>query len=125
MNKKHKKKAISQGYLRRIVGAVAGRFIAPNVGSTQYVNTKLEARIASLELELHERDHCIGVMRGEYEMLKMARDQMASRVTKNEMEILFKKIINPLANLSALASLASKGKDVALFSGLAYKIHQK
>lgn len=114
------------GYLGRLWTAFLGRVDEPTnaVGSRTEPSTGLAARLASLEMDLAERDRQIADMRIEYASLAGAKERAASGAGQEELEKLFKRIAGTLANLTTLAACAESGQEVevrdlvSLFRGL-------
>lgn len=98
------------GYFGRLWAALVGKQTdstpepAPRAGSP-------EARIASLEMDVRERDARIAAMQTEYETLR--HDSARAGAANAEQEQMVKRIVAPLANLVALRSLADSGKAVS------------
>ena len=82
------------------------------------------ARIASLEMDVRERDAKIAAMKKEYTHLGESSRQAAEGAGSEQMEKLFRKLAAPLSTMAALATMAEEGQDVsaadiaALFRGV-------
>jgi molecular chaperone GrpE (heat shock protein) len=70
------------------------------------------ARIASLEMDLVERDKRIDEMQSEYAALQAAKERASVGAGQDQLERLFKKLAGPLANLSVLTAMAEMGREV-------------
>jgi molecular chaperone GrpE (heat shock protein) len=109
----------SGGYWRRLWAAVLGRDqpavieedAAGHISGEQLVQCRAE--IASLQMDLQERDREIQEMRSEYATLEAAKERAATGAGQDELERLFKRLAGPLANLTALSAMADAGQEVA------------
>lgn len=83
-----------------------------------------EARVATLELDLRERDERIAAMQAEYAQLEASKGQATELAGQSELERLFRRLAGPLSNLAMLVELARQGEAaeaadfVQLFDGL-------
>ena len=101
------------GYWGRLLAALRGCEVEPaEPVAPDEQAAELRARIASLELDLGERDARIDQMRSEYGVLEAARDRAAAGAGQDELERLFKRVSGPLSNLAALTAMAEGGKEV-------------
>ncbi len=99
------------GYWTRLWQAFCSRAVAPG-GPDDVRVAEAQARVATLEMDLRERDEQIERLRREYEALRAERDRAFGQAGQSEMEKLFRRLCGPLSNLDALATLAEAGKDV-------------
>ena len=97
------------GYWSRLLAALLGREPAPAAAA---LPADLESRIASLEMDLRERDERIARMQAEYEQLHLARGRAAGDGGRDELEKLFKKLAGPWASVLALAAMNEGGQNV-------------
>lgn len=97
-------------YFRQLMNALAGRPgpVAPTGSAVD------PARIATLEMDVRERDERIAAMQKEYANLEAARQRAESGAASGQLEHLFKKLAAPLSNLAALVALAAEGREVAV-----------
>lgn len=101
------------GYWRRLLGALAGRDVTSGEGlPLDEGAADLRARVASLEMDLAERDRQIAEMRSEYGTLELAKERAAAGAGQEELEKLFKRLSGTLANLAALRAMAESGQEV-------------
>lgn len=101
------------GYWRRLWDAFVGRDVQPiEVSPPDEETVQLRARVASLEMDLAERDRRISEMRSEYAALEEAKGRAASTAGDERLDRLFRKMAGPLANLAALAAAAEAGEEV-------------
>jgi molecular chaperone GrpE (heat shock protein) len=70
------------------------------------------ARVATLEMDLRERDERIEKQRSEYGTLRAERDRSVGQAGREELEKLLKRLAGPLSNLAALTALAEAGQEV-------------
>lgn len=73
----------------------------------------LRGRIATLEMDVRQRDEHIEQMKREYAALQVERDRTASGAGRQELEKLLRKLCGPLSNLVTLAAGARGGQSVA------------
>ena len=71
-----------------------------------------QARVASLEMDLAEREKQMEQMRGEYAALELASQRARAGAGQEQLEKLFKKLAGSLANLTALTAMAEAGREV-------------
>ncbi len=108
------------GILTRLWGALMGRNAplteapSPRVepGPPDEQQAQLLARVASLEMDLIERDQRIEQMRAEYAALQAARERAGAQAGQDELEKLFKKLAATLGNLNVLTAMAEAGREV-------------
>ncbi|MFO7906131.1 MAG: nucleotide exchange factor GrpE [Planctomycetota bacterium] len=101
------------GYFARLTAALLDR--DPPSATTALADESpqaLAARVASLEMDLKERDERIEHMRTEYETLQRAKDRVAAEVGQDGVEKLLKRLSGPLATLAGLTSMAEAGDEV-------------
>jgi molecular chaperone GrpE (heat shock protein) len=100
-------------YWRRLWSALAGREAwTPQPGTPDEQIAGLRARVASLEMDLAERDRQIAQMRAEYGTLEAAKQTAAAGAGQEELARLFKRLSGTLANLAALTAAAEAGRPV-------------
>lgn len=98
-----------KGYFGRVWAALTGRDQeeqapkAPEGGP--------EARIASLEMDVRERDERIARMQTEYATLRADSAHATEGARMAEVEVLCKRLSSPLANMLALRALHEAGKS--------------
>jgi molecular chaperone GrpE (heat shock protein) len=97
------------GYVERLIGALLGKAEQLPVAT----DAQTAARIASLEMDLKERDMRIDGMRAEYAALRAECDRAATTGGEEQVQKLLKKLAGPLSNLAALAAHAEAGEEVA------------
>jgi len=108
------------GYWRRLAGAILNRKGNTDIpGSSIDVEgplteAELRSRLAGCAMELREKDRQIEVIRREYAELKAGSDRHASEAGDRALEELFRKLINPLGQLSRFAALHQQGRVVEL-----------
>lgn len=101
------------GYWQRLWAALAGRDAwTPEPGTPDEQIAGLRAQVASLAMDLAERDRQIAQMRGEYGNLEVARQNAATGAGQEELARLFKRLSGTLANLAALTAAAEAGQPV-------------
>jgi len=101
------------GYWQRLWAALRGRDVTgPPKGSDDEQLAASRAKMASLEMDVRERDERMASMRREYEALKSDKDRGARDAGRDERVRLLKRLAAPLSNLMALAELAEAGQDV-------------
>lgn len=102
------------GYWRRLWAALAGRDVRPQgeAGTGDERLTELRAHVASLELDVADRDRQMAEMRAEYGTLQAAKERAAAGAGQDQLEKLFKKLAGPLANLAVLMAAAEAGQEV-------------
>ncbi len=112
--------ATKTGYWARLWAAIRGR----DLGRTAIPSpletappadeqaAECRAQVASLQLDLAERDKQIEQMRSEYAALELAKARALAGAGQEQLEKLFKRLAGPLANLMALAALAESGREV-------------
>jgi molecular chaperone GrpE (heat shock protein) len=92
-------------YCRRLLSALLGHEEAvPEDG------TAAQARIATLEMDVNERDDRIAAMQAEYAQLEASKGRATASAGQDEMERLFKRLAGPLSNLATLVELARHGE---------------
>lgn len=112
--------ASSIGYWRRLWAAFLGRDV--NMASPASVDTECppadvqtaecQAQVASLRMDLAEREKQMEQMRLEYAALELAGQRALAGAGQEQMEKLFKKLAGSLANLTVLTAMAEAGRDV-------------
>jgi molecular chaperone GrpE (heat shock protein) len=80
---------------------------------TAEAEAELRAQLASLRMDVEERDQRIEAMQREYAALQVAKEKAAGDGGQEQLERLFKKLAGPLSNLAALADLGKAGREVA------------
>jgi molecular chaperone GrpE (heat shock protein) len=101
-------------YFQNLWAALLGRPSPPTGGLPAGTSeADLRARIASLELDLRQRDGQIAQMKREYSALEAARARAEATGGQEQLEKLLRKLCGPLASLSTLAAAAKAGKDVS------------
>ncbi len=86
--------------------------IEPEPGSPEEQIAELRAQVASLEMDLAERDRQIVEMRSEYGTLEVAKERVAVDAGQEQLENLFRRLAGTLANLAALRTMAEGGQEV-------------
>jgi molecular chaperone GrpE (heat shock protein) len=100
-------------YVRNLIHALLGRApVAAPASPPGETEAALRARVAALEMDLRGRDERIAAMRKEYAALGMEGQREAAGAGQQQLQRLFKKLAAPLANFSALSTLAESGKQV-------------
>jgi molecular chaperone GrpE (heat shock protein) len=108
------------GILKRLWGALMGRNAPPTEvpsprvepGPPDEERAQLLARVASLEMELRERDRRIEQMRAEYATLQAAKARAGAEAGQDQLEKLFKRLAGTLGNLNVLTAMAEAGREV-------------
>ncbi|MBI1748710.1 MAG: nucleotide exchange factor GrpE [Acidobacteria bacterium] len=95
------------GYFQRLFEALLGRETAPAGGG----EAEMRARLASIEMDLRERDRRIAAMQKEYAVLEASGQRAAAGAGQEQLEQLFKKLASPMANLSTLAAFSAAGQE--------------
>ena len=102
-------------YFSRLLAALLGRELpSPAPPPTDQSTAELTARVASLEMDLDERDERIAEMRAEYETLEAAKQRATADAGQDELEKLLKRLSGPLATLAGLTSMAEAGDEVEM-----------
>jgi molecular chaperone GrpE (heat shock protein) len=128
----------SIGYWQRLWAGLLGRDVGQvetvspicETGAPDEQAAQWHARAASLEMELAERDRQIEHMRSEYAALQAARARAEAGAGQEQLERIFKKLVDPLANLAALTAMADAGREVEavdliqLFRNLEKELHR-
>ena len=96
-------------YFTRLLNALLGRDVSTAAPS----DTVSGSRLATLEMDLRDRDEQIARMKREYAALEADRQRAASTAGQEQMEKLLRKVCGPLSNLSTLAAAARAGKEVS------------
>jgi len=126
------------GILGRLWGALMGRNAPPTEvpssrvepGPPDEQRARLLARVASLEMDLVERDQRIEQMRAEYATLQAARERAGAEAGQDQLEKLFKTLAGTLGNLNVLTAMAEAGREVEagdliqLIKGLEKELHR-
>lgn len=107
------------GYFSRLFAALAGSAAGPGAASAaagvmDSAEAEVQARLASLELDLRERDQRIAAMQKEYGTQEAAGRRAALGAGREQLAQLFAKLASPLANLATLAALAEQGREVGV-----------
>jgi molecular chaperone GrpE (heat shock protein) len=104
------------GYWKRLFAALLGRDAqatglpaGPEPGAQA---AEANAKAATLEMDLRERDEKIEQMRIEYEALQASRERAVGEAGQEQLDKLFKKLSGALSNLMGLTELAEAEKDV-------------
>jgi len=104
------------GYWGRLWAALWGRDVTTATGAlcppADEQTAECQARVASLEMDLAERDQQIEQMRSEYAALELAKARALAGAGQEQLEKLFKKLAGVLANLMALTAMAEAGREV-------------
>lgn len=95
-------------YVTRLIDALLGR--EPTVPAT--TDATVNARLATLEMDLRERDQRIAAMQKEYATLEAQAKRAATDAGEEHLGTLFKKIAPQMANLATLAALAETGQPL-------------
>ena len=107
--------ASTTGYWARLWAALWGREVIKSGAEcppADEMTAECQARGASLEMDLAERDQQIKQMRSEYAALELAKQRASAGAGQELLEKLFKKLSGSLANLMALAAMAEAGREV-------------
>lgn len=99
-------------YWIRLWKALLGRSEAAIVGEDDDASSR--SRIASLELDLRERDERIETMQREYAHLEAAKATASAEAGQTELERLYKRLAGPMSNLATLCELARAGREVVI-----------
>jgi molecular chaperone GrpE (heat shock protein) len=102
------RKEVNMSYITRLIDALLGQ--EPTVPAT--TDATVNARLATLEMALRERDQRIAAMQKEYTTLEATAKRATADAGQEQLAELFKKLAGPLANLSVLATLAEAGQSV-------------
>jgi molecular chaperone GrpE (heat shock protein) len=120
------------GYFGRIVAAILGRGTvrelstetvepavevwepAVDVSEPAAGEVELRSRVATLEMDLAERDQRIAKMKLEYKQLLVAKDRVSEDAGEEKLERFLKKAVTPLSNLAALTDAAKHGHQVEI-----------
>lgn len=103
------------GYFRRLWAALLGRQVELTVTTSAGEElAEMHARLATLKMDLEERDERIEQMCAEYETLEAAKERATTDAGRDEVEKLLKRISGPLATLAGLTSMAEAGDQVEL-----------
>lgn len=101
------------GYWQRLWAALAGRDVwSPQPGTPDEQIAAMRAQVASLEMDLAERDRQIAQMRSEYGTLEAARQTATTGAGQEELARLFKRLAGTMANLGAVTAAAEAGRVV-------------
>jgi len=100
------------GYFHRLFAALLGRDVSSGGVDLPDDPAKLKAIVASLRLDIEERDGRIAAMRGEYEQLEASKAQSTASAGEEELISLMKKLSGPLSNIAVLRAAAAAGEDV-------------
>ena len=104
-----------KGYWSGVFAALLGRPPEVKVESGDGIaEAELRSRIASLELDLRERDEKMNKMRHEYEHLHLAKDHVSASAGQEQIQKIFKQLAGPMSNLIALTTMAEAGQDVSI-----------
>lgn len=101
------------GYFLRLWAALLGREVKEPTAAGEE-SAEMEARVATLEMDIKERDERIEQMRAEYAALEAAKERAAADAGQGEVEKLLKRLGGPLATLAGLTSMAEAGDQVEL-----------
>jgi len=100
------------GYWRRLWAALRGRDAAAGAIERPDDPVELKATVASLRLDLEERDERIAAMRAEYERLEASKQQSTAAAGQEELIAFLKKLSAPLSNITVLRAAAEAGEPV-------------
>ncbi len=100
------------GYFRQLLAAILGRDVSPGNAQESDDPAKLKANVASLRLDVDERDERIAAMRGEYQQLEASKEQSTASAGQEELTALMKKLSGPLSNIAVLRDAAAEGEQV-------------
>jgi len=104
------------GYWARLWAALWGQEVMPSPAAecppADEQTAECQARVASLEMDLAEREKQIEQMRSEYAALELAKERALAGAGQEQLEKLFKKLSGSLANLMALTALAEASREV-------------
>jgi molecular chaperone GrpE (heat shock protein) len=101
-------KEVNMSYITRLIDALLGREQPVPVTTDATVN----ARVATLEMDLRERDQRIVAMQKEYATLEAQAKRATADAGDEHLGALFKKIAPQLANLATLATLPETGQSL-------------
>jgi molecular chaperone GrpE (heat shock protein) len=100
------------GYLSGLWSALLGRETgATAAGSEDEVG--LRARVASLQMDLRERDAQIASLQSEHEAQRADRDRAVASSAEERLEKVLKRVAPALSSASALRAMVEQGKEVA------------
>ena len=103
-----------KNYFGRLTQAILGQGSAVSSSlSADADEAELRARVASLELDLRQRDEQISQMKREYGALEAAHGKARDIAGQEQLEKLLRKLCGTLASLSVLSVAARQGKDVS------------
>ncbi len=85
----------------------------PPVGDTTDI-AKLHSRIATLEMDVQDRDKRIIAMQHEYATLNVDKSRATESAGEEQLIGILKRLVGPLSNLAALDALASSGKTLEI-----------
>ena len=103
----------AEGFWKKIgkwfgCGCAQPRSLPPGAGESE-----LRSRIATLEMDVQQRDEQIAAMKREYASVETARDRAAAAGGQEQSEKLLRKLCGPLSNLATLGAAVKAGKDVS------------
>ena len=101
--------AHNRSYFGRLLAALLGRDTQEGLPADA---VGLRSRVATLEMDLAERDERIAKMKQEYEQLQVAKERVSEEAGGEELERFFKKAAAPLSNLAALTGAARAGHEI-------------
>ncbi|HNR32253.1 MAG TPA: hypothetical protein PKI11_15285 [Candidatus Hydrogenedentes bacterium] len=110
------------GFLERCAAALLRR--KAGTGPMPETEAGWRARVATLEMDLRERDERIRKMQAEYGHIEAARQRAETEAGADELARLFKRLAGSLSNLATLEALDRSGRPVeagdllSLFEGL-------
>jgi molecular chaperone GrpE (heat shock protein) len=110
---------VGSGYWRRVIDSVLNRRPEPGSSGPDASPAELRARIASLEMDVADRDQRIAVMREEYAASAQSGLRSADSASGKATEDVVKRLAGALSNAAVLGALAKSGKEVAASDALA------
>lgn len=99
-------------YFYRLFSALAGQDYPAPAGDSSAGDAQLRSRIASLEMDLREREQRIQTMQKEYELLDGDKQRAISDSSQQQLEKLLKKLTGPLSNAAMLSTAVQGGQQV-------------
>lgn len=100
------------GYFQRLFDAFLGHEAPPPPPAQAVDDAAQRSRLASLEMDVRERDDQIARMQKEYAALQAAGQRAAAGAGQDQLEQLFRKLALPMASFATLAALAAAGQEL-------------
>jgi len=99
-------------YFSELLNALAGKARPAASPSVTAGPAEARSRVATLEMDLRERDERIAAMQKEYSALEIERQRAAAGAGEEQLRTVFKKLAAPLSNFAALVALTEAGQAV-------------